>query len=107
MTQVTIIKTAGIDRTVADWQLDRAYETETAADLERFMNCDDDFPASNVACDLGTVDYHLGQAVNTLARCSDLEDRYHKGETLYNLLERLEELRIDIREARRKECGNR
>lgn len=103
--QITIERTAG--QCVSDWNLDRAYETETAAMLEKVMCTDDDFPASSIADYLKNADYHIGQAVVILARVADLAEGWHKEKNLDDLLERLEDFRIDMKGERVKLCGDR
>lgn len=94
----------GFAGAVADWQLNRAFETDTAEMLERVMNSDDDFPAKEISSDLKQADFHLEQAIMMIARSGDLADRWEKGERIYDFLAKLEDYRIDLRNHRKELC---
>lgn len=94
--------TAGMVRGTPDWQLDRAYETDTAERLERFMNSDDDFPRSNIASQMNAADGLISQAISAMCRAADLADPYGKAQPIDELTERLEDFRCDVNAYRRK-----
>ena len=94
------VRTAGMAHGTPDWQLDRMYETETAAVLEKHMNSAEDFPRADIASDMSSADYHIGQAIIFLARAANTADPFGKAEPIDELLQRLEDYRIDMKEYR-------
>lgn len=94
---MSCIRRAGDVQGTPGWQLDRMFETETARDLERYFNSDDDdFPAYRVTDGIGEADYHIGQAISILSRAADFADRYDRAKPLDKLLETLEEFRCEM-----------
>ena len=98
------IRTAGMCKGTPDWQLDRAYETETAEALERFMNTEDDFPASVVVSQLKNADYYIGQALVNLGQAAALADPFGKAQEIDEIIEWTEDLRYAI-SCRREHLG--
>ena len=97
-----MVKTAGMVHGTPDWQLDRMYETETEKRLEEIYNSDDDFPASEVAADLNTADYHIGQALGKLCHAGDVADKFGRAKEIDEWIEMLENFRIDLSGYRQK-----
>ena len=92
---MTMAITMEMPRVTADWQLDRAYETDTAAALERAMNTDDDFPRTDIASDMSDADHFIGQAIQKLCTAADMADKFGKAKELDELIARLEDFRCD------------
>lgn len=99
-----MVRTAGMVQGTPDWQLDRAYETETAEMLEKVM-ADDDFPAYEVTDRIANADYHIGQAISLLCKAADIADEYGRAKELDELIERIEEFRCDMKAEKRRISG--
>lgn len=80
---------AGMVSGTPDWQLDRAYETDTAEALEKAY-AEDDFPVSHVADEFGMAKYEIGQAVVHIVRAANIADKYGKADPIDDLIEKLE-----------------
>jgi len=84
------MKTAGMVTGTPDWQLDRAYETETAEILEAAYR-EDDFPFSEIKSEFDRADYYIGQAVDHLIRAASQADLYGKGKPIDALIQKLDD----------------
>lgn len=91
------IKRAGDVIGTPAWQLDLMYGEETKWFLDKYFSSDDDFPASNVASDMSTADYHIGRAADFLCRAANLAERYGKDKPIDGLIDQLDELREEMR----------
>lgn len=85
-----IVKTAGMVNGVPDWQLDRAYETETAEMLEKAY-AEDDFPISSIESEFAIAKHFIGQAVDHLIRAANEAEHYGRNQQIDDLIEKLDD----------------
>ena len=86
----TIVRTAGMVQGTPDWQLDRAYETETAQKLEEAY-AEDDFPYHMVEDEFSMAKEGISHAVRHLIRAANYADPYGKAQPIDDLIEKLDE----------------
>lgn len=85
-----MIKTAGMVQGTPDWQLDRAYETETAEMLEAAYQ-DDQFPFYSIESSFSEARYYIGQAVEHLSRAAEEAAEYGEADPIDALIEKLDD----------------
>ena len=83
-------KTAGMVHGTPDWQLDRLFETDTAAELER-QYAEEDLPISQVESQFDRAGYHIGQAVDHLIRAADAADPCGRAQIIDDLVNKLDD----------------
>ncbi len=84
------MRTAGMVQGTPDWQLNRAYETETAEMLEKAY-AEDDFPSSIVESEFSMAKYFIGQAVVHLIRAANYAEPYGKDAPIDGLIQKLDD----------------
>ena len=88
----TIVRTAGMVQGTPDWQLDRAYETETARKLEEaYAEGEEDFPISRIESEFSMAKDGISHAVRHLIRAADCADPFGKAQPIDDLIEKLDE----------------
>ena len=86
------MRRAGDVQGTPDWQLDRAYETETAQKLEEaYAEGEDDFPISRIESEFSMAKDGIGHAVRHLIRAANEADPYGKAGAIDDLVEKLDE----------------
>lgn len=81
---------AGMVSGTPDWQLDRAYETDTAEKLEKAYAADD-FPIDRVEDNFTQAKRHIRQAVRYLILAADTADPYGKAQPIDDLVNKLDD----------------
>ena len=80
---------AGMVTGTPDWQLDRAYELDTAAVLEKAY-AEDDFPVSIIADEFSRSKYYIGLALDHMIRAAKEADKYGKAAPIDDLIDKME-----------------
>ena len=81
---------AGMTKVVPDWQLDRAYETETAEKLEQVYAASD-LPIDFIESQFAEARRHIRQAVGFLIVAADKADKYGLAQPIDDLITKLDD----------------